>query len=192
MNHLVGEMGDFMYRRQKGFITWFPNIISRVLLLLASYLFVELIYTASKMAVPILIKIITPLFPWGLFSLPILYYASKFPDLKFTNEGLRYRYLMFFHGMIRWEEVTELFMINHPKSMRGVYALVIEREGFRYPFWFKGLYFQTMHAIQLRTYSPVLLITHETITDEEKKKIKETINKSSVFDDNNNRNGQLT
>ena len=73
--------------------------------------------------------------------------------------------------------------IDYPKSMRGVYAFMIDRKGYIYPFWFKGLYFPTMHSMQVRTSMPVILMTPETITEDERRKIKEIIANPDIFEE---------
>jgi hypothetical protein len=168
-----------MYRRQKGSrVIGIRLVIFFGIFLTLTCMSIGIFVVGGRMGSHLRVFLIALVFPWMIFTL--LHFASIYPSFKFSEVGLHYRYLHFFGGLIKWEEISEVIEKRFLGDMI-VYAIIIEREGYRLPFALKGLYFPTVHAMRMRISGPVILITPQSITEEEISKIKENTRRSNSF-----------
>jgi hypothetical protein len=150
-----------MYSRQQGCL---PMLTAFCGFALVAYYFLMLVYaivlywtrTASisfERLVESIVAVGTMALLLIVFFLTGLFFAGMFPDIKIVREGIKFRYLHFFKGLILWEEVEGVIEVIRP---RGGMAFVISRKG---PNFINGLYFNSLYGIMNRHDKPLLLIS---------------------------------
>ena len=60
----------------------------------------------------------------GVFGIAL---ASLFPAFRVVSEGVSYRFLFFFEGLIAWSEIARVIELKLPK---GAIAVVVSRKGY--------------------------------------------------------------
>jgi hypothetical protein len=73
--------------------------------------------------------------PWPLF------FAGMFPMVRITRQGVKYRYLGLFGGLIRFDEIEEIADLKRPPDYK---VIIISRKGF---YLFKGLWMSRMYGL---------------------------------------------
>ena len=167
-----------MYRSQKGIQPTLTNLSVVLLILANGYMSARILVLAQNESLSVLKKVMACIMPSMFFVFPILILASKFPDIKLSPRGIEYRYLQFWGSLILWEEMSEFIKLEKPNLLRGYYALIIDRKGYSPFFRFKGLYFLAFHGIRLKASGPVLLISSNTLSENEIQKIKLMVKKN--------------
>src|SRR4030067_1240678 len=126
-----------MYTHQKGFL---PTITSSIAVLLFVLAFVGSIFSVYSYWISI--RLIHPetdvvirmtnisvnyLILVAIFTLISLILGGMFPDINVNQSGIRYRYFLFIHGIVKWDELKAFTNI---KILPNYSAIVISRTGF--------------------------------------------------------------
>ena len=101
-----------------------------------------------------------------LLIIPLtLMIAGMFPALRVTKEGLKYRFLGFWGGLIHWKEIEEIIDIKWPHNYK---AIVISRKGL---FLFNGLWSHVFYGLLfVGQLVPIILISPSVNAHEELQK----------------------
>jgi hypothetical protein len=126
-----------MYKRQRGCLPVILSSIGQIIFIGFStvclfYLVVIISQYYSKLFTLDFIKEFLSsglrLAIWGSF---IFYFSfllsAMFPSIRISKNGIRYRYLIFWGGFIKWDEIEEIIDLKWPKNWKGI---VISRKGF--------------------------------------------------------------
>ena len=152
-----------MYHRQKGRLPRLARLLGLLLpgiyiLLTARFIpeYYASFFADATSANAFQYFLLLTYFSVGLYLWPILVALlcfSIFPQIAIDDPGLKYRYLHFFNGRIRWQEIEKI--VIYPN---GIAALIISRRGMSL---FNGLYMFRVHALLVHLPGPVLLVSSE-------------------------------
>jgi hypothetical protein len=161
-----------MYKSQRGCLPYFTTLIGTISFVLictgiliinlkslsSSHLSVEptdmLINILSNFAISLILLII--FLPWSLFL------SEMFPAIQLSKEGIKYRYLAFFGGVIKYNEVKEIVDLRRFARYK---LIVISRKGF---FLFNGLWKPTIFGLLFTGRLIPVLVLSPGIEDREK------------------------
>ena len=174
-----------MYSHQKGFL---PAITSSIAVILFVFVIVgsifsvfdywvniRLIYSEADVVVKMINVSISYIILVVIFTLISLFLGGMFPDIKVNQNGIRYRYFLFIHGLVKWNELTAF---DNLKRIPNYKVIVISRKGFILA---NGLWLNMLYGLITGFGEPVLLISSK-FDDREKilVEINDRINKSST------------
>lgn len=148
-----------MYLRQRGLV---PVLASSVgLLTFLAFIGLEavgvmrLIVQASEFAPHEIVVRLVRVVGLGLpFLLVGMLFAGLFPEIRIVKDGIKYRFLTFVKGTIRWEEIEEVIEFSS-----GYIALAISRKGL---YLLNGLYLNRLYGQIIRHEQPVLFLAPQT------------------------------
>jgi len=140
-----------MYKIQKGILPSILRIVGAVLILYSMLIFFKVmvwpIWQGNQSSIfEQMIIFSTTSIPFFVFGFLLI---SVFPEVRLSQEGLRYRVLLFY-GMVRWNEFYNLVEMKN-----GVILLSVNRKGL---FFFNGLLVQRFIGYILRHEYPVILL----------------------------------
>jgi hypothetical protein len=119
--------------------------------------------------------IIALILPNILFILFLFFFATLYPDVLLSREGIKYRTYLGRKKKILWNEIESLCKLSKPKFFKEHYIITIDREGYLPPINYKGLFFESLLGSALTVFSPLIVISPITFTKDEIEFIKSRI-----------------
>jgi|WetSurMetagenome_2_1015567.scaffolds.fasta_scaffold274221_1 hypothetical protein len=161
-----------MYKSQRGCLPYFTSLLGTILFVCVCTIFliinVDSLFAVGSLSFTnetikivfshlVISLIILILFlPWPLF------FSEIFPAVRASKEGVKYRYLYFFGGLIRYQEIEEIADLKKPSNYK---LIVISRKGF---FIFNGLWMATFLGFLITGQMIPVLVLSPGIEDREK------------------------
>jgi hypothetical protein len=152
-----------MYIQQKGFLPAITSSIAVILFVVVIvgsifsifdyWVNIRLIYSEADVVSSMINVSVSYIILVSIFTLISLFLGGMFPDLKVNQSGIGYRYFLFIHGIVKWNEIKA---IDNLKKIPNYKVIVVSRKGF---ILVNGLWLNMLYGLITGFGEPVLLIS---------------------------------